>query len=123
VLVLIGLFFLLRHDSPAPDSDASEDAMMSGSAADRPQEKTFDLTIERGAMAPDEIIVDEGDKVNLQIISDRPLEFHLHGYDLEKEMEPNEPEQLLFDATITGRFEIENEQTREELGVFLVQPR
>jgi len=97
--------------------------MMSGSAADRPQEKTFDLTIERGAMAPDEIIVDEGDKVNLQIISDRPLEFHLHGYDLEKEMEPNEPEQLLFDATITGRFEIENEQTREELGVFLVQPR
>jgi len=58
--------------------------MMSGSAADRPQEKTFDLTIERGAMAPDEIIVDEGDKVNLQIISDRPLEFHLHGYDLEK---------------------------------------
>lgn len=97
--------------------------MMSGSAADRPQEKTFDLTIERGAMAPDEIIVDEGDKVNLQIISDRPLEFHPHGYDLGKEIEPNEPEQLSFDATIPGRFENENEQTREELGVFLVQPR
>ena len=57
LLVLMGLFFLLRPDSPAPNSDASEDATTSKSAAGRSQEKTFDLTIERGTMAPDEITV------------------------------------------------------------------
>ena len=51
------------------------------------------------------------------------MEFHLHGYDLEAQVEPGEPAELAFEATVTGRFEIENEQTREELGMLLVQPR
>ena len=74
-------------------------------------------------MTPEEISIDEGEQVTLNITSDSPLEFHLHGYDLETEVEPNEPGELSFDATISGRFEIENEETREELGVLLVQPR
>jgi hypothetical protein len=61
--------------------------------------------------------------VNLNITSDEPMEFHLHGYDLAKELEANEPTELSFDATMTGRFEIENEQTQQELGDLLVQPR
>jgi hypothetical protein len=71
-------------------------------------------------MTPSEITVGEGDRVNLQITSDNPIEFHLHGYDLEKEVEPGE---LSFDATITGRFDIEDHDTDTELGVLLVQPR
>jgi hypothetical protein len=83
----------------------------------------FDLAIREGAMTPDEISVDEGDVVRLRITSNAPLEFHLHGYDLEEELEPGEAQELVFDATITGRFEIENEETQEELGLLLVQPR
>jgi len=82
----------------------------------------FDLAIREGVMNPEEITVDEGDEVLLRITSDTPLEFHLHGYDLEEELEPDEPAELAFDATITGRFEIENEQTHEELGMLVVQP-
>ena len=74
-------------------------------------------------MTPDEIIVGGGERVKLRITSDSPLEFHLHGYDLSKEIEPGEPAELTFDATITGRFEMENEQTQEQLGTLLVQPR
>jgi len=74
-------------------------------------------------MTPNEITVNEGDHVDLRMTSDEPLEFHLHGYDLERELEAGEPTELPFDATITGRFEIENEQTHEELGALLVQPR
>jgi hypothetical protein len=74
-------------------------------------------------MAPDQISVNEGDHVNLRITSGEPLEFHLHGYDLAKEVEAGEPAELPFDATITGRFEMENEQTQEKLGELLVQPR
>ena len=64
--------------------------------------------------------------MNLRITSDESLEFHLHGYDLEKELEANEPGELSFDATNAGRFEMEahlNDQTHEELGDLLVQPR
>ena len=74
-------------------------------------------------MSPNEISVSEGDRVRLRITSDEPLEFHLHGYDLAKDVEAGEPAELPFDATITGRFEMENEQTHEELGTLLVQPR
>lgn len=54
-------------------------------------------------MTPDEISVNEGDQVTLAITSDEPLDFHLHGYDLETEVEPSEPAELSFDATTTGR--------------------
>jgi heme/copper-type cytochrome/quinol oxidase subunit 2 len=74
-------------------------------------------------MTPNEISVGKGDRVRLRITSDEPLEFHLHGYDLAKDVEAGEPTELPFDATITGRFEMENEQTHEELGALLVQPR
>jgi len=33
------------------------------------------------------------------------------------------PAELSFDATLTGRFPIENEHTQQELGALLVQPR
>ena len=74
-------------------------------------------------MTPNQVTVAEGDRVNLRITSDSPLEFHLHGYDLEKEVEPNEPAELAFDATITGRFASEDHDTDTELGMLLVQPR
>ena len=112
LLVLVVLFFVLR-----PDPSTSQ------SATEAPREETFDLAIEEGAMVPDEIAVGEGDRVRLRITSDGPVEFHLHGYDLEEEVEPGEPAQLTFDATTTGRFEIEDHNTDAVLGVLLVQPR
>ena len=117
LLILLGLFFLLRPAS------VPESAQTSESTTDGTQEKTFNLAITQGSMTPSEITVDEGDQVRFRIISEGPMEFHLHGYDLEAEIEPGEPAELAFDATITGRFEIENEETRGELGTLLVQPR
>lgn len=123
LLVLIALFFALRPNSPAPEDSAEiSESSTPESAAGGRQEPMFDLAIREGVMSPEEITVDEDDVVLLRITSDAPLEFHLHGYDLEEEIEPDEPAELAFDATITGRFEIENEQTHEELSVLVVQP-
>src|SRR5215210_1051397 len=123
LIVLVALFFALRPNSPAPEDSADTSESSTSESADGGQkEETFDLAIGEGGMVPDEITVNEGDRVRFRITSDSPLEFHLHGYDLEEEIEPDEPAELAFDATITGRFEIENEETQEELGVLLVQP-
>jgi FtsP/CotA-like multicopper oxidase with cupredoxin domain len=111
LLVLVGLgalFFVLR---PGPAADAS-------------REETIVLAIEDGTMTPDEIEVGEGDRVTLRMTtSGAPTEVHLHGYDLEKEVAPGEPATLSFEADLTGRFEIEDHETGEVLGVLLVQPR
>jgi len=117
LLVLVALFFLVRPASTPETPTAT------GPSADGAQEVTFALTIEGGTMTPDELDVDEGARVNLRITSDVPLEFHLHGYDLEEAIEPGEPAEMSFDATSSGRFEIEDEQTKEGLGALLVQPR
>ena len=117
VLVLIGLvslFFALRP-GPTTSGDAAP--------ADEPQERAYDVAIEDGAMSPAEIGVEEGDQVTLRLTSDRPMEVHLHGYDLEEEVLPGEETVLSFEAEITGRFEIEDHDTETALGALLVQPR
>jgi Cupredoxin-like domain len=108
VLFALGaLFFLLRPD---PASEAS-------------RERNVNLSVDDGAMTPDEVEVREGDRVTLEITtSDAPTEIHLHGYDIEGEAAPGEPATLSFEADLTGRFEIEDHETDKVLGVLLVQP-
>lgn len=118
VLVLGGLFVALRPDAPSSGAAGSDNAGTDGS-----QRKVFDVSVEDGRMSPDEIEVTEGDRVTLRLTSDAPLEVHLHGYDLEAEVAPEEPVDLSFEADLTGRFEIEDHEEEEALGVLLVQPR
>lgn len=106
-LLLAGLFVLLRPNSPAAG----------------PQTREFDLMISEGVMEPSDITVTEGDRVVLRISADSPLEVHVHGYDLEREVEPDKPAKLSFEADLTGRFEIEDHETEEELGTLVVEPR
>lgn len=113
LIVLVVLFFLLRPESSAPESSDSGET----------QEEPVALAINGNTMSPEEVSVTEGNQVNLQITSDRPVEFHLHGYELEEELEPGEPAELSFGATMTGRFAIEDHDTEAELGALLVQPR
>lgn len=113
-LIVLGvLFVLLRPQSSAPES----------SDVGETQEQPVALAINGNNMSPDEVSVTEGDQVTLQIISNRPIEVHLHGYDLEEVVGAEEPGELSFEATMTGRFPIEDHDTEAELGTLLVQPR
>lgn len=107
VFVLGGLFFVLRPDT-------REGA---------PRDRTFDVSIEGGEMSPDEVSVNEDDNVTLRISSDKPTELHIHGYDVELEVEPGKTAELRFEADLTGRFEIEDHDAEKELGALQVRPR
>jgi heme/copper-type cytochrome/quinol oxidase subunit 2 len=107
ILILGGLFFLLRPDSPAG----------------APRDRSIDVSIEGGEMSPAEISVNEGDRVTLLVSSEEPMELHLHGYDVEQEIEPGQEAELRFEADLTGRFEIEDHESGRELGVLQVRPR
>ena len=100
VCVLGGLFFLLRPDERAAG----------------PQERTFEVSIADGEMSPEEVSAREGDRLTLSIESDEPVELHVHGYDIEREVEPGVTAEISFEAELTGRFEIENHETEKALG-------
>jgi FtsP/CotA-like multicopper oxidase with cupredoxin domain len=81
---------------------------MSALAAE-PAEKTFSLSIVRGALPAEQRLlrVEKGDAVRLRLTSDAPGEIHLHGYRLEAKLTPGNPAELAFKAYATGRYPFE----------------
>ena len=75
---------------------------VSGAKAD---ELTFELRIERGHVPANMrlIRVKQGDVVKLRWSSDRSIALHLHGYDIERKIEPGVVAEMTFTARATGR--------------------
>jgi FtsP/CotA-like multicopper oxidase with cupredoxin domain len=65
----------------------------------------------------------EGDTVRFRVRSDVPEEVHIHGYDIAKDLEPNQTTTVSFKATITGIFEIEFEDAKEQIAELRVNPK
>ena len=55
-----------------------------------------------------DIQVKKGDVVQFVVSSDAPDDIHLHGYDIEKKVEPGKPARFKFTADVEGIFEIES---------------
>ena len=72
-------------------------------------ELTFDYHIERGQVTENTqvIRVKQGDVVKLRWHTDRSIILHLHGYDIEKKVEPDTVGLMEFVAYATGRFPVE----------------
>jgi len=56
----------------------------------------------------DAIKATQGEAIELRWTSDEAVELHLHGYDVELEVEPDEPASMVVDAYATGRFPVES---------------
>jgi heme/copper-type cytochrome/quinol oxidase subunit 2 len=72
-------------------------------------ERVFELAIhsEGPTAKPLVLTVRQNDQVVVRLSSDKPVQVHLHGYDIEKDVVPNVVTPLRFTATATGRFPIE----------------
>lgn len=79
---------------------------VTGAKAD---ELTFELRIERGQLPADMrlIRVKQGDVVKLRWSSNRSIVLHLHGYDIERKIEPGVVAEMTFTARATGRFPVQ----------------
>jgi FtsP/CotA-like multicopper oxidase with cupredoxin domain len=66
---------------------------------------------------------DEGETVRFRVRNDAPEHVHVHGYDIMKDLEPGKTANVAFKATITGIFEIELEDSAEEIGELRVDPK
>lgn len=90
-------------------------ASVTGANAD---ELTFELRIERGQLPANMrlIRVKQGDIVKLRWSSDVPIALHLHGYDIERKIDPGVVADMTFTARATGRFPVEEHQARSGSG-------
>ena len=76
---------------------------------------------------PADIQVKKGDQVTIVVSANAPDDVHLHGYDIEKPVEPGKPATFKFTADIEGIFEIESHKAEDEgrdplLGKLTVEP-
>jgi hypothetical protein len=89
-----------------------------------PKRRTdLDIAVKGDEMSPKEITVRADDHLTLRITTDHDIAFHVPGYDLIQEVGPGSVVTLSFEATITGRFEIEDEKVGDVLGTLIVEPR
>ena len=99
--------------------------MLAACGGGGPREHSFNIQLRDGKPAGGTTTfrVKQGDTVTFNITSNSAGEVHLHGYDLEAEMEPGKPVVISFTANATGRFLMEFEKTKVEIGFLEVQPR
>jgi hypothetical protein len=80
-----------------------------------------DVVLEAGSVK--KIAAKEGETVSFSVRSDdKKQEVHVHGYNLMQDAAPGKPAHFSFKATITGRFDIEFEETSTQIGELTVNP-
>jgi hypothetical protein len=105
------------NGAPAGATHAAEPIHAPEAVAQAP-EVVFDLKIEKGRVAQNMrlIRVKQGDAVKLRWTSDRPIALHLHGYDIEKKVEPGTVTEMAFEARAAGRFPVEEHKPNAKGG-------
>lgn len=87
------------------------------------EERVFRVTLSGGS-APEgapTFRVREGDSVTLEITSDRALEVHLHGYDLQLRLQPGKEASLRLEARHSGRFPAEGHGAAATVPLFYLE--
>ncbi len=83
-------------------------ALTGGAVAQESPPRVIDVRIEnREVVAPQEAIrITQGDVIELHWSSDEAVALHLHGYDIELRVGPEEPAAMTIEAFAAGRFPI-----------------
>jgi hypothetical protein len=93
------------------------------------QPRSIDLTISNGDLPQAQrlVAVGQGDELTLRLTSDKPIEVHLHGYDIEEKLSAGIAASVRFTARAAGRFPIEVHGGRpgdgKVIGYLEVRPR
>jgi hypothetical protein len=85
--------------------------------------RQFEFRVENGRLAKGDrtIRVTQGDNITLSWTADRTTVVHLHGYDLERTIEPSAPAEMSFVARLTGRFPVEMHASRGHRALLYVE--
>ena len=110
-----------------PSTDTTE-TQTAAPAPPKPKETRIDISAGEVVGGPAEIHARHGDTVVIIVGADAPDDIHLHGYDIEKKVEPGEPATFRFKANLEGEFELESHVAEDEgrdplVGTLIVEPK
>jgi hypothetical protein len=110
-----------------PSTDTTE-TQTEAPAPPKPTVTRIDIRGGQVAGGPVEIHAKNGDTVVIVVSADAPDDIHLHGYDIEKKVEPGKPATFRFKANLEGEFEIESHVAEDAgrdplLGTLIVEPK
>ncbi len=88
-----------------------------------PVQVFYRISESRVAQGPPLINVQQGELLQLTVVSDRADELHVHGYDLHAPLEAGQPATLEIPCELAGRFEIELHTQHLQMSVLQVHPR
>jgi hypothetical protein len=105
---LPGVFLAGCAGTPPQAAESSAPAS-SSAAATGATDQRIEVEVSGGHVSGDtgRVPVAAGSHVTLVVTSDVADEVHVHGYDMEQELSPGQPAEIVFDATIPGVFEAE----------------
>jgi len=111
-------------------TSSSEPTATETEAPTPPKPEAAKINVRGGKVAggPAEIHAKNGDTVVIVVSADAPDDIHLHGYDIEKPVEPGKPATFRLKANLEGEFEIESHVAEDAgrdplLGTLIVEPR
>jgi len=97
-------------------------------APPKPEATKIDIRGGEVAGGAAEINAKNGDTVVIVVSADAPDDIHLHGYDIEKKVEPGKPATFRFKANLEGEFELESHVAEDAgrdplVGTLIVEPK
>ena len=115
-----------KTDTATTDTDTTTET--EAPVPSKPEATKIDIRGGEVAGGPAEIRVKNGDSVVIVVSADAADDIHLHGYDIEKPVEPGKPATFRFKANLEGEFEIESHVAEDAgrdplIGTLIVEPR
>ena len=106
--------------TPTPTATADGGQAQATSTPEETQNEPAAPVLEQGKVS--KIRVKQGDQVAFTVHVDQPDTVHVHGYDIEKVVQPGKDTKISFTADITGIFDIELHSTDEQIAQLRVDP-
>lgn len=109
-VLLAGTVALTGCAGKAPAASPSAgDASSAAAGSSAPAARRIAVTVAHGKATGDtgRVTVPAGTPVTLVVTSDVADQVHVHGYDIEKDLDPGTPATLTFPADVPGVFEVE----------------
>ncbi len=132
VAVLVVAFVIINptgdsEDPPPPPQRATTQQQTTTQTAEAkpkpPPVPTVKIRDGKPAGGKKTISFASGENARIDVTSNKPAEIHLHGYDIEKPVQPGKTTSVRFKADIEGVFEFEDHDSGQQLASVEVKPQ
>jgi hypothetical protein len=98
--------------------------ILAACGGDGPTDRNFSIEFANGEPVGgvETFTANQGDTVIIGLSSDEAATFHIHGYDLEFEIEAGSKDSIELLADATGRFAIEIEELEQDVAFLEIRP-